>query len=151
MTKGTEPHIRKLCLEKVRTLVNDEDENIRNKIIQPFFSLGYEFFFDFCNLMEDIALSEYYPVNLQFTEYLWKHGMQDPNWTLSVIQSLTEKTIQLQHWVAGAEELIRFSLQVFTSPIVDDSTRDAAMNIFDLLIKKYSNAANTVLAEWDRR
>ncbi len=151
MTKGTEPHIRKLCLEKVRTLVNDEDENIRNKIIQPFFSLGYEFFFDFRNLMEDIALSEYYPVNLQFTEYLWKHGMQDPNWTLSVIQSLTEKTIQLQHWVAGAEELIRFSLQVFTSPIVDDSTRDAAMNIFDLLIKKYSNAANTVLAEWDRR
>ena len=150
MTKGSE-NVRAICLENIRSLANDEDEEVRNKIVQKFFSLSDEFFFYFRGLMEDIAESPKYSLNLQFTEYLWKHGMLDPNWTLGIIRTLINKPVLKQTWESGAEELIRFVLRVYTSPTADDATHEEAMNIFDNLMKKYANVANTVLSEWDRR
>ena len=138
-------------MEKVRRLVNDDDETIRNKINQKFFLLGGEFFFEFRILMEDIAQSENYLLNLRFADYLWKHGMQDPEWTLSIIPILVSKTAQPQQWESGADELMRFALLVYASPVVGETTREEAINIFDLLMKKYAEIANKILSELDSR
>jgi hypothetical protein len=151
MTQGSEQNVRILCLENVRKLVNDGDEEIRNKINQKFFSLSDDFFCEFRGLMEDIAQSEYHPLNYQFADYLWKHGMLDPKWTLSIIRILISKTVQNHPWESGVEELMRFTLRVYTSQSVDDAVREEAMNIFDVLMKKYAGAANNILSEWDRR
>ena len=150
LTQGSEQNVRSLCLKNIRKLVNDEDEEVRNKINQKFFSLSEEFFFEFRDLMEDIAQSEYYPLNFQIGDYLWRHGMLDPKWTLLIIGILVNKTVKLQHWESGAEELMRFTLRVYMSPAVDESIRREAMNIFDVLMKKYAGIANNILLEWDR-
>lgn len=150
MTQGSEQYVRTMCLENIRKLVNDEDEEVRNKINQKFFSLGDEFFFELRNLMEDIAQSVYYPVNFQFADYLWRHGMMDPKWTLSIIEVLVNKTSQLQQWESGAEELMRFALRVYTSQTNDELIRREAMSVFDILMKKYAGTANNILSEWDR-
>jgi hypothetical protein len=151
MTKGSEKHVRALCLEKIRVLVNDEDEEVRNKIKQLFFGLSDQFFFEIRGLMEDITHSDYYPLSHQFAEYLWNCGMLDPAWTLSMIRSLVTKTVRLQRWESGAEELMRFALRVYTSPVVDAAIRYEAMNTFDVLMMKYADTAHSILLEWDRR
>jgi hypothetical protein len=150
LTQGSEQYVRTICLENIRKLVNDEDEEVRNKINQKFFSLSDEFFFEFRGLMEDIAQSVYYPANFQFANYLWRHGIIDPKWTLSIIGILANKTVQQQQWESGAEELMRFALLVYTSQANDESIRGEAMNIFDVLMKKYAGTANNILLEWDR-
>jgi hypothetical protein len=150
MTQGSEQKVRAICLENLRKLVNDEDEEIRNKINQKFYSMSGEFFFEFRDFMEEYAQSAYHPLNYQFADYLWKFGLVDTKWTLAIIRILVSKSAQPQQWEAGAEELIRFALRVYTSQ-TDNAICEESMNIFDILMKQYAGTANKILAEWDRR
>src|SRR4030095_5517104 len=92
--------------------------------------------------MEDFTLAERHPLDHQFAKYLWGHGMLDPQWTLSIVQTVLSKPAQPDQWASGVEELMRFTLRICTSQAVAESTRNEAMNTFDTLMKQFAGAAN---------
>lgn len=89
-----------------------------------------------------------------FAEFLWKHGVIDPEWTISVIQVfLNNRTQPLDgsQFMGGAEALIRTVLRVYTDPTIDDPLRQQSMDLFDQLMEYYTPYAQIALSEWDRR
>jgi hypothetical protein len=151
MTYGSSIETKLLCQEKVCQLINDEDKEVREKINHKFYTLSGEHFFELRNFMEEYAFAEHHPLEHHFAEYLWEHGMQDPGWSLTIIQTMLHKEEQPDQWRSGIEELMRLILRIYTSPIVDDATKDEALDTFDLLMQQYAGTANKILSEWDRR
>jgi len=90
-------------------------------------------------------------LNFQIADYLWKFGMLDSKWTLTIIRDFISKSNKPQLWESGVEQLMRFVLRVYTSPSIDNAIREESMNIFDMLTKRYAEVANRILSEWDRR
>lgn len=150
-THGSEPAIRSRCAEKLKNLINDDDEEICKKIDNIFFHLHEGLFFELKSLVGELALSKQHPMSYALADYLWNHGMLDPAWTLDIIKKMIGKSTQPQEWAAGAEEMMRFVLRVYTSQVSENTLREEAINIFDLLMKKYAGTANKILSEWDRR
>ncbi len=150
MTDSSSDETRHLCQAKVCQLIDDEDKSVREKIDNRFVMIS-EHFFELRDFMEEFVLAEHHPLEHPFAEYLWEHGMQDPDWSLTIIQTLLHKKEQPDQWRSGIEELMRLVLQIYTSPTVNDATKDEAMDTFDLLMQQYAGTANNILSEWDRR
>ena len=150
-THGSEPAIRLRCAEKLINLISEDDEEICRKIDNIFFHLQDGLFFELKNLVDELALSKKHPMSYALADFLWNHGMLDPAWTLDIIKKMIGKSTQPQEWAAGAEEMMRFVLRVYTSQVSENTLREEAINIFDLLMKKYAGTANKILSEWDRR
>lgn len=53
------------------------------------------------------------------------------------------------HWYSGIEELIHLVLKIYTDPTASNLQTEA-MDVFDMLMEKYSGYANRILDEWDR-
>ncbi|MEZ4593906.1 MAG: ATP-binding protein [Chloroflexota bacterium] len=151
MTHSSSAETRHLCKAKVCQLIDDEDKRVREKIDHKFFAMTEVHFFELRDFIEEYALAENHLIEHQFAEYLWEHGMLDPNWSLTIVQTLLDKKEQQDRWRSGMEELMRLVLRIYTSPLVDDATKDEAMDTFDLLMQKYGGTANQILSEWDRR
>ena len=83
-----------MCQVKVCQLINDEDSGVQEKINYKFYTMGSEHFFELRDFMEEYALAEHHPLNYRFAEYLWEHGMQDSNWSLTIVQTLLHKKEQ---------------------------------------------------------
>lgn len=150
IARGSESNVRSLCLEKIRYLLNDEDQKIKDEIAHIFLSLDETHFFEFRSFIDDFALSKNHPLTHPFAEYIWKFGMLDPSWALTAIEGAVNKSKPLDWWTSGIEETIRFTLRVYTLQAIEKPTRNKALDIFDLIMKQNANIANKVLNEWDR-
>lgn len=151
MAKGSELSVRSLCLSKVLYLLNDESQKINDEIEHSFLSLNENHFWELRSLLDAFALSENYPLTHSFAEYIWKFGMLDPLWSLTATENAIKKSKPMSWWRSGIEELIRFTLRVYTSQTLENSIRKRALDIFDLIMQQNASIANKVLNEWDRR
>ncbi|MGB5050439.1 MAG: hypothetical protein WBO46_15955 [Caldilineaceae bacterium] len=151
MTAGSESEIRLLCETKVCQLIDDENSDVRERIRREIYGMQGKHFFERRRFMEEYALSELQPLDHQFSEYLWENGMQDPEWSLVVVQSLLQKKEHADEWRSGIEELLRLVLRIYMSPAVKDATKQEALDTFDLLMQQSAGIANKVLMEWDSR
>lgn len=87
-----------------------------------------------------------------FAEYLWEHGMFDPAWSLSVVETLLDNGhADDEHaGFGGGEDLVRLVLRVYTDHGADTALRYRAIALFDRLMDRFAGYALTALAEWDR-
>jgi hypothetical protein len=151
IARGSELNVRSLCLEKIRYLLNDENQKIKDEIAYIFLGLNETHFFELRNFINDFALSNNHPLTHSFSEYIWKFGMQDPAWSLTTIEGAVSKSKPANWWTSGIEEITRLTLRIYTSQAIENSIRKKALDIFDLIMKQNANIANKVLNEWDRR
>jgi hypothetical protein len=139
-----------VCEENIIVLLDDEDEQVRQHIDHIFYSLRSEHLVLLRDFIEAYASSKRHSER-QFAVYLWEHGLLDPEWTLSIVDTVIAKDLQPSQRWWGTEELIRLVLRIYTDPTVDDSLKEQAMDIFDALMQKHPWQAREVLTEWDRR
>ncbi|MEZ5305531.1 MAG: ATP-binding protein [Pyrinomonadaceae bacterium] len=85
----------------------------------------------------------------EFGEFLWRIGMNDSDWAISLIAKSVEQNPITEGYRDG-EYFIRFVLGVYISPLVPSGTKERALDLFDLLSLRYSGSASRVLSEWDR-
>lgn len=140
-----------VCKQKLKTLLDDEDEKVREKIDHMFFRLQGDYFFPMRDFIEDYASTERHEFEHEFAVYLYEHGLLDAEWTLMIVEKVISRDIKPNRWLWGTEELIRLVLRIYTSPMVNTSLKKRAMDVFDLLMEKHSGEAQKVLTEWDRR
>ena len=151
MTYGSEIETQRLCQEKVCQLIDDSDESVRQEIDRKFYDIQGKYFFAIQGFMEEYALSSLHPLERSFAKYLWEHGMKDPSWTLTIVQTLLTKNTQHNQWHSGMEDLMRLVLRIFMSPLEDEVIKEEALDTFDLLMEQYGGKATKILSEWDRR
>jgi len=150
VANGSESNVRSKCLEKIHYLLDDENQKIKDEITNIFLSLSETHFFEIRSFLDDFVLSKNHPLTHPFAEYMWKFGMLDPSWSLVIIEKAVTKPKPINWWTSGIEEIIRFTLRVYTSKVIENSIRKKALDIFDLVMKMNANAANKILDEWDR-
>ena len=87
-----------------------------------------------------------------FAEFLWEHGLLDPQITLRIIAVIAENSYETEESRRsdGGEKLIRMVLRIYADPSTRDATRRDAMDVFDRLMERYSTQGNQILEEWDR-
>lgn len=142
------------CLRELVKLVDDEDEQVRRSISHRFRSLGEAQFFLVRPLMEAFAASPAQGSDrYQFSEYLWEHGILDPAWTLSILQTVLDNAHAPKSYPSygDGEVLVRLVIRIYTDPTVEGAVRTEAMHTFDRLMERYQGDVERVLGEWDRR
>jgi hypothetical protein len=143
-----------LCVQGLTRLVEDEDKEVQRTVGGTFRSLGTEHFFSLRQFLEAFASSATCQAEGDdLAEYLWEHGLLDPDWTLGLIEAMLNGETtpqQFPRMLTGSEHLIRLVLRIHTDPTLDDSNRKRAMDAFDGLMERYGYQAQKVLGEWDR-
>jgi hypothetical protein len=88
-----------------------------------------------------------------FAEYLWEHGMLDPEWALSVVETLlaNQHADDEHRGFGGGDDLVRLVLRIYTDHGGSAALRERAMTVFDGLMERFAGSALTALSEWDRR
>lgn len=137
------------CEDYLIRLLDDTDETVRNHIDDVFHSLKDEHIVTLRRFVEAYSVKSK-RLNHFFSEFLLDHGLIDPGWTLQIVRTSVDGMELSPYWHSGIEELIRLVLKIYTDP-TSKSIQGNAMDVFDLLIEKYSRYANKVLEEWDRR
>lgn len=138
-----------VCKQKLITLIDDEDEQVREYINRTFYGLNGEHLISLHDFIEIYAGSKWHGFDHQFTEFLWKHGLLDPVWTLSIVETILYKTPPQGQWWWGIEELIRLVLRIYTTPTSSETLKGRAMDVFDILTQRHSIQTKKILAEFD--
>lgn len=88
----------------------------------------------------------------EFAEFLWVNASSNAPLALEVGVRLAENVhAQDNHQrERGGEYLVRLALRVHTDPFADATVRKRAMDLFDLLLDRYTWDADKVLSDWDR-
>ena len=139
-------------MENVIQLLTDDDQQVRQNISHVFSGLKSRHFFSLRPFLDAFAASSG-TLEDMFTEYLWEHGLLDPDWTLSTVKTIINTVQQqpAQKWRSEAEGLIRLVLRIHTEPTSDENLQKEAMDVFDSLMEHYSRYALKILSEWDQR
>jgi hypothetical protein len=144
-----------LCTQQLNQLLNDTDQQVKQTISGMFQRLGDVHVTTLRTFIETyVASPAAHTRTRAFAEFLWEHGVVDPEWTISVIQIfLNNRTepLEVSQFMGGAEALIRTVLWAYTDPTIDDTLRQQSMNLFDQLMEYYTPYAQNALSEWDRR
>lgn len=146
------------CVDGLWHLLNDEDEEVRRFINGVFNRLPDEQFIKLREFIAAFAASRSLSNETHwFTEFLWEHGMLDPVFSLSVVETILRGGSESiasdasYRFSGGGEELVRLVLGIYTYPAADEALRNGAMDVFDKLMTVYTGQALMVLGEWDRR
>jgi hypothetical protein len=141
-----------ICLEKLTRLLNENDDQIQNSIGRVFYSLQEEHISSLRQFIE-IYAQHSKQANHKFAEYLLEFGPLDPEWALSIIQTILNNSFFVNHSPrsVGIENIIRLVLRIYTDPTISDETRKTSMDMFDILMKKNPGFSQKVLSEWDQR
>lgn len=150
------------CADGLMRLLDDEDEEVRRFVNGVFHRLPDEQFITLHHFIEAYAASRSLSGEIHsFTEFLWKHGLLDPVFSLSIVETVLQKDsasttsasakASSYRFSGSGEELVRLVLGVYTYPIADKILRKRAMDIFDQLMNVFTGQALMVLDEWDRR
>lgn len=142
--------VAELCAGKLVVMLDDSDEKVREMVSRVFSLAAAE------NIVLPKALVEKYvearmsiQTERDFEEYLWKAGLEDPEWSLDVVERFVELNPPTNEYRNG-EYFIRLVLRIHVDPLISKQTRVRALDVFDLLSQRYNGSANTVLSEWDR-
>jgi hypothetical protein len=141
------------CARELSQFLNDEDDNVRDNAAQAFYHTRGTHSPGLREFVEAFAASRALRAGEQeFSEYLWKYGLEDPTWTLIVLQIVSENEYkQESHYSLAGGKLVRLALRLYTDPTANHAQRAHAMNIFDGLMERYTYEAQSVLDEWDRK
>jgi hypothetical protein len=146
------------CVEGLRQLLDDEDEEVRRFINGVFNRLPDEHFINLREFIAAFAASRSLSKEThRFTEFLWEHGMLDPVFSLSVVETILQRDRESiandasYRFSGGGEQLVRLVLGIYTYPGAEEALRKRAMDVFDQLMNVYAGQAIMVLGEWDRR
>jgi hypothetical protein len=143
--------LKDLCIQKLITLLNEEDAQIHDSISRVFYSFQFD---QFSDLKEFICIyaQKTRSCEHRFSEYLLPIGILDPEWTLEVVRLYINNPFpdqSLRHMVF--ENIIRLVLRIYVDPTVSEDIRKTSMDLFDILIKKYPDFSQKILSEWDKR
>jgi hypothetical protein len=141
------------CARELSQFLKDEDDKVRDNAAQAFYHTRGTHSPGLREFVEAFAASRALRAGEQeFSEYLWKYGLEDPAWTLLVLQIVLENEYEQEshHSLAGGK-LVRLALRLYTDPTADHARRAHAMDIFDGLMERYTYEAQSVLDEWDRK
>ena len=142
----------KLCEEKIIVLLDNDDDQIQRSIGAAFSSMKIEHFYSLRSFIQ-VYVEKTRILHVFFSEFMLEHGLSDSNWTLSIITKLFKN----KHWLenrtrsAGIENLIRLILKIYNSPLSTVDNQTVAMDLFDMLMEKFSWQTYKVLDEWDSR
>ena len=144
---------QQLCEQELSRLLGDEDETVRRMAASAIRTLRAEHICSLQAFLERFATSRAMYANpREFAEYLLEHGLLDPPWTLSIIETfLDNPPTEEVPWFSGGEELIRTVVRIYNDPTTDNVVRTRAMDVFDRLMERFGGQAYLVLDEWDRR
>ena len=142
------------CLQPVLALLHDDDTTVRDSISYLFGRLRADHIITMRNFIEAYAASPaIYNGTHLFLAYLSEQGLLDPNWALSVIETVVQNQHQPEEarWSRSGAELTRLVLRIYTDPTADRALRLRAMDVFDRLLERFAGEAQLVLGEWDLR
>ncbi|MFD2170556.1 NACHT domain-containing protein [Tumebacillus lipolyticus] len=151
-------HPSPILINGLQQLMNDDDEEVQHQIGFFLFDLKKnhptlreeirEFIYEFAGSKSAIRNGD------QLSTVLWEQSIDDPKWTLSVMNHLlNNKHIQnsTNRYHLGAKDLVRAVMNIYNDPFSDEDLQNQAMDTFDRLMELYSAQAQIVLSEWDRR
>ncbi len=134
-------------------LVSDADREVRRQVGGMFGSLRDDHITTLRALIESFAISPaLHDDTGQFAEFLWQHGMVDPDWALAVVEAAlqNERSTGDAARFRDGEELIRLVLRIYVDP-TSDHLRERAMDAFDALMARFTGDALRALEDWDRQ
>src|SRR5207237_45791 len=81
-----------------------------------------------------------------------EHGSADVTLTLNLITGVLDSPHDGDEirWFDG-RNFIQFVLRVDTDPTCDARVKKHSVDLFDRLMERYGDLAESILAEWDRR
>lgn len=142
-----------LCVEGLRKLLDDPDEDVRQEADWFVHRLREGHMFSLRDFLAEFAASRAFQESPHsFDEYLWENGEIDPNWALEMVGVILDNAHPVGRHGAwrGGEELVRLVLRIYTDPTADAARRTHAMDTFDRLMDQFATYAWTALEEWDR-
>jgi hypothetical protein len=145
---------REQCVTALRTLLNDDDIEVRRHISILFHRLRAEHLIELQSFIEAFVASHSFQDQPHFfAEYLWENSTLFPELTLSLIDAALRNTYtpEANTGFFTGEEFVRSVLRIYTDPLTDDVLRQHAMDMFDRLMERFPGQSQQVLDEWDRR
>lgn len=143
----SEGHMRQLS-----EFLDDEDDRVRDFAADAFRYVGGTNTPGMRRFVETFAASRALNSGSEeFSEYLLEHGLEDPEWALSVLQVVLDNTHDEEPYSRAGGKLVKLVLRLYTDPTANQQLHTRAMDIFDGLMKRHTYEAQTALEEWDRR
>jgi hypothetical protein len=147
------PDAADYCFEQVRWALSDTDAKVREEVAVAFDQMSGPDIAERFDFLSEFTRSPALAQCLRrFADYLLEHGMAAPDQSLMLIEQSLDNAHQGDdaRWFSG-EEFIRLVLRMDTHPTSAPALRTRAMDVFDRLMERYGDFADTVLNEWDRR
>jgi hypothetical protein len=143
---------RDLCVAGLSRLIDDEDEKVRQDADSFVPRLREDHVFSLRDFLAGFASSRTAQESpYQFAEFLWKHGLLDPEWALRTVEAILDNPHPAGRADGGGgEQLVRLVIRIYTDPTSDGVRRQNAMDLFDRLMERASGYAWRALEEWDR-
>jgi hypothetical protein len=141
------------CASALLRFLDDEDERVRDAVSEAFDHAHGTFAPVLREFVESFAASRaLHDGAREFAEYLWRHGPEYPNWSLSVLETALDNAPEEGSLRTHAgDRLVKLVLRIYTDQTADDALRSRAMDVFDRLMERHTYEAQRALAEWDRR
>jgi hypothetical protein len=141
------------CFDRLLPLTSDPDEKVRGAVSQVFDEMTAAQFITRFEWLQAYVASPALPRGLhQFGDYLMERGGVDASRGLTLITAALDNTSDPdQHRWFDGRDFIQFALRVDTDPTYDTTVKRAAMDIFDRLMERYGDFAESILEQWDRR
>ena len=139
-----------ICESYLHSLITDTDDQVRNHIDSIFHNLNGEHLLELRKFVEAYVRSskQLHPF---FAEFLLAYGLLEPAWSLNIVRQTINNMEPKKQWHTGVEELIRLVLKIYMDPLSDETLRENAMDVFDILMERYSGYTLKILSEWDRQ
>ena len=140
------------CARELARFLDDEDDKVRDFAADAFHHTWGTRSPGLRELIEAFAGSRaLHAGSHEFSKYLLRYGLEDPEWTLSVLQKVLDNPHDEEPYSPGGDKLVRLVLRLYTDPTADGALRTHAMDIFDGLMERYTFEAQRALEDWDRR
>ncbi len=137
------------CIDRLTSLLDDSDENVRKTIDWLFHNLEFRHFIELRELIELYACTELRQNSRYIADSLWEHGIHDPTWSLELIQTLSLTSAGGFAHDSGMEKLMRLTLRIHDASQRNSETRERSLDTFDMLMEQFAGTANKVIAEWE--
>lgn len=142
------------CERGVLRLLNDEDAEVGRTVSAAFRNLPAQAVVERRRLIEDYAASRAFrTISQWFGEFMWEHGVLEPEWALGVVESALNNTYTdgaERHGATGGQSLVRLVVSIYTDPTSED-LRQRCMDAFDKMMGLFALETQSVLLEWDQR
>jgi hypothetical protein len=144
--------VRQLCLESLTTLLGDTDKEVKRRMCRVFYNADESQLNDLQPFIERYAESKISDeADRELAEFLWKHGSFEPNWSLSIVETILKHRKTDNPIARDGEFYVRLVLQIYKMPFISDETRRRSLDLFDQLMRHFTGDAFRVLNEWDTR